>query len=35
MKWLAAGHIHGYFKKAPGNQRIKIRGKIHKVKHIR
>jgi len=32
-KWLAHGHIHGEFKKTPGNRRIKIRGKVHKVKH--
>ena len=34
-RWLAYGHIHGVFKKTPGNQRIKIRGKAHKVKHTR
>jgi hypothetical protein len=32
-KWLAAGHIHGYFAKTPGHQKIVIRGKPHKVKH--
>lgn len=31
-KYLAFGHIHGKFKK-PGNQEIKIRGHIIKVKH--
>ena len=33
-KWLAYGHIHGVFRKR-GNQRIKIRGRRHKVKHRR
>jgi len=32
-KWLAYGHIHGQFKKTPGNQKIRIGGKVHKVKH--
>ena len=32
-KWLAFGHMHGAFKKAPGHQRIMIRGRVHKVKH--
>jgi hypothetical protein len=31
-KWLAAGHIHGYFK-VPGVQRVYIGGKLHKIKH--
>lgn len=31
-KWLAYGHIHGVFKK-PGHVRVKIHGKVHKVKH--
>lgn len=34
-KWTAHGHIHGEFKKAPGNQRITIGGKPHKVMHTR
>jgi hypothetical protein len=33
-KWLAAGHIHGWFVKAKGNQTIFIYGKHHKVKHL-
>jgi len=32
-KWLAFGHLHGYFKKTKGYQRILIKGKPHKVKH--
>jgi len=32
-KWLAFGHIHGQFKKKRGHQRIKIRRKLHRVKH--
>jgi hypothetical protein len=32
-RWLAYGHIHKVFERTPGNQRIKIKGKPHKVKH--
>lgn len=32
-KWLSFGNIHGMFKNTPGNQRITIRGKPHKVIH--
>jgi len=32
-KWLAFGHASGDFKRVPGNQKIKIRGKKHKVQH--
>lgn len=32
-KWAAYGNIHGLFKKAPGFKKIKIRGKLHSVKH--
>lgn len=32
-KWLAHGHIHGDFKKSPGNTPVKIKGKAKKVKH--
>lgn len=32
-KWLAAGHIHGYFAETPGNENIFIKGKHHHVKH--
>ena len=34
-RWLAYGHIHGVFKKTPGNVNVYIRGKPHKVKHTR
>lgn len=34
-RWLAYGHIHKVFEDTPGNQRIKIRGRAHKVKHSR
>ena len=34
-RWLAFGHIHEVFKKTPGHQKVKIRGKVHKVNHIR
>jgi hypothetical protein len=32
-KWLAYGHIHGQFAATPGSQKVKIRGKPHKVHH--
>jgi len=32
-KWLAFGHASGDFKRVPGNQKIKIKGKKHKVQH--
>ena len=32
-KYLAYGHIHKIFENTPGNQKIKIRGKKHKVTH--
>ncbi len=34
-RYLAYGHIHKVFENTPGNQRIKIGGKTHKVKHKR
>lgn len=34
-KYLAYGHIHKVFETTPGNQKIVIRGKPHKVKHKR
>ena len=33
-KWNAYGHIHGLSAKTPGNQKIRIGGKVHKVKHL-
>ena len=35
QKWLAYGHIHGDFVKTPGNLKVSIRGRRHKVKHKR
>lgn len=32
-RWLATGHIHGYFKRAAGNQTVYINGRKHKVSH--
>jgi hypothetical protein len=32
-RWLAAGHMHGFFKRSPGNTPVKIKGKPRKVKH--
>jgi len=34
-RWLAFGHASGDFKRVPGSQKIKIKGKKHKVKHTR
>ena len=34
-KWLAYGHIHGVFAKTPGHVKVYIRGRPHKVKHVR
>ena len=34
-KWLAYGHIHGHFKRTPGHVKVFIRGRPHKVKHVR
>lgn len=32
-KWLAYGHATGVFKSTPGNQKVKLNGHKHKVKH--
>jgi hypothetical protein len=32
-RWLAYGHMHGDFKKSPGNTPVKIAGKAKKVNH--
>ncbi|RLI40009.1 hypothetical protein DRO64_09690 [Candidatus Bathyarchaeota archaeon] len=34
-KWLAYGHIHGVFAKTPGHVKVYIRGRPHKVKHVK
>lgn len=34
-KNLAYGHMHNIFEKTPGNFKVKIRGKPHKVQHIK
>ncbi len=34
-KWLAYGHIHKVFEETPGHVKVYIRGKKHKVKHVR
>jgi len=34
-KWLAAGHIHGWFARTPGHQKVTIGGKPHKVAHAK
>jgi len=33
IRWLRYGHATKVFERTPGHQRIKIRGKPHKVKH--
>jgi DNA repair exonuclease SbcCD nuclease subunit len=30
-KWLAYGHIHKVFDMTPGHQKVRIRGKPHRV----
>lgn len=35
LRWLRYGHATGVFEKTPGNVKVKIRGKPHKVKHVR
>lgn len=32
-KWAAYGNIHGAFQDTPGNQKVTIRGRKHKVMH--
>ena len=32
-KWIGYGWATGVFAKTPGHQKIKIRGKTHKVQH--
>ena len=34
-KWLAYGHMHGHFEETPGHQKVKIRGRPHRVTHTR
>ena len=34
-RWLAYGHATGVFEKTPGDVKVYIRGKKHKVKHVR
>jgi hypothetical protein len=34
-KWLAYGHIHGVFEKAPGHVEVFVGGKKHSPKHTR
>ena len=33
IRWLRYGHATGVFEKTPGHQKVRIRGKVHKVKH--
>lgn len=32
-KWLGYGHASGVFEETPGHQRIRIRGRAHRVDH--
>ena len=34
-RWLAYGHATGVFAKTPGHVKVYIRGRPHKVKHVR
>lgn len=33
QKWVAFGHIHKVFENTPGNQKVVIGGRTHRVKH--
>ena len=33
LAWIRYGHAKGVFAKVPGNQKIRIKGKYHKVDH--
>jgi hypothetical protein len=35
LRWLRYGHATGVFAKTPGHVKVYIRGKPHKVKHVR
>ena len=35
LRWIKFGHASGDFKRVKGDQKIKIKGKKHKVKHTR
>ena len=35
LKWLRYGHATGVFRKTPGHMKVYIKGKPHKVKHVR
>lgn len=35
LRWLRYGHATGIFEKTPGHVEVYIRGKKHKVKHVR
>jgi len=35
MKWLRYGHATGVFEKTPGHVKVYIRGRPHKVKHVK
>ncbi len=35
LKWIRYGHATGVFERTPGHVRVYIRGKPHRVKHVR
>ena len=35
LRWLRYGHATKVFEKTPGHVRVYIKGKPHKVKHVR
>jgi len=35
IRWLRYGHVTKVFERTPGHTEVYIRGKKHKVKHVR
>jgi len=35
LRWLRFGHATGVFERTPGHVKVYIRGRPHRVKHVR
>ena len=35
LRWLRYGHATGVFERTPGHVKVYIRGRPHRVKHVR
>jgi len=35
LRWLRFGHATGVFERTPGHVKVYIRGRSHRVKHVR